>query len=62
LPELNWGTSEPKYDPAVIERMGLKRTKRLGEVGARGGGKDSKPRIATPIPFRDLLISIASNA
>lgn len=39
--------------------MGLKRAKRLGEVGARGGGTDSMPRIHTPIAFRDLLISIA---
>lgn len=49
-------------DPAVIERMGLKRAKRLGEMGARGGGKDSAPRIGTPEPFRDLLIGIARSA
>lgn len=62
LPELDWGESEPQYDPAVVARMGLKRAKRLGEVGARGGGKDSKPRIGTPEPFRDLLLSIARAA
>ncbi len=62
LPELDWGESEARYDPAVVARMGLKRAKRLGEVGARGGGKDSRQRIATPIPFRDLLISIARTA
>lgn len=60
LLELTWGKSEAKLDPAVVERMGLKRAKRLGEVGARGGGKDSPARIGTPIPFRDLLISMAS--
>lgn len=59
LPELDWGKSEPRLDPAVIERMGLKRAKRLGEVGARGGGTDSTPRIHTPALFRDLLLSIA---
>lgn len=59
LPELEWGKSEPSYDPAVVARMGLKRAKRLGEVGARGGGTDSTPRIATPAPFRDILIQIA---
>jgi hypothetical protein len=42
--------------------MGLKRAKRLGEVGARGGGTDSAPRIGTPEPFRDLLLSIARTA
>jgi hypothetical protein len=59
LPELDWGIGEPRLDPAVIERMGLQRAKRLGEVGARGGGTDSAPRIGTPPPFRDLLLSIA---
>lgn len=59
FPELNWGVSEARYDPAVVARMGLKRAKRLGEVGAKGGGKNSKPRIATPIEFRDLLLAMA---
>jgi hypothetical protein len=59
LPELEWGKSEPRYDPTVIERMGMKRAKRLGELGARGGGVNSAPRISTPPEFRDLLLSIA---
>jgi len=59
LPELLWGESEAKYDPEVVERMGIKRAKRLGEVGAKGGGKDSPQRIGTPPAFRDLLLSIA---
>ncbi len=62
LPELDWGVGESRLDPAVVERMGIKRAKRLGEVGARGGGTDSSPRIGTPEPFRDLLISIARSA
>ena len=62
LPELDWGIGEPRLDPAVIERMGLKRAKRLGEVGGKGGGKDSTPRIGTPPAFRDLLISMARSA
>ena len=62
LPELEWGKSKARLDPAVVERMGLERAKRLGEVGARGGGKDSAPRIGTPEPFRDLLISMARSA
>jgi len=59
LPELDWGRSPMNLDPAVVERMGLKRAKRLGEVGARGGGTDSTPRIHTPESFRDLLIGMA---
>jgi hypothetical protein len=62
VPSLDWGKGKPRYDPAVIARMGLKRAKRLGEVGARGGGTDSSPRIGTPEPFRDLLLSIARTA
>lgn len=62
LPDLDWGRSERQLDPAVVERMGLKRAIRLGEVGARGGGTDSTPRIHTPDEFRDLLISIARTA
>ena len=34
LPDLRWGKTEAQYDPAVVARMGLKRAKRLGEVGA----------------------------
>lgn len=59
LPSLDWGKGEPRIPQSVIDRMGLERAKRLGEVGARGGGTDSAPRIGTPAPFRDLLISMA---
>ena len=62
LPELRWGHREMKLDPEIVERIGLKKAKKLGEVSARGGGKDSSPRIATPIEFRDLLIGMARKA
>lgn len=62
LPSLDWGKGKPRLDPVVVERMGLARAKRLGEVGARGGGTDSSPRIGTPTPFRDLLLNIVSTA
>lgn len=61
LPNLDWGKGQSRLDPAIIERMGLARAKKLGEVGGRGGGKDSFQRIGTPIPFRDLLISMAKS-
>lgn len=61
LPDLDWGIGEPRLDPEIVARMGLKRAKRLGEVGGKGGGKDSTPRIGTPKPFRDLLLSIAAS-
>lgn len=59
LPELLWGESEVRLDPTVVERMGIKRAKRLGEVGAKGGGKDSHARISTPTEFRNLLLGLA---
>jgi len=62
LPSLSWGYRFASLDPAVVARMGIDRAKRLGEVGARGGGSDSTPRIHTPAAFRDLLISIARSA
>lgn len=62
LPELDWGESAPKYDADLIARKGLAYVKRLGEVGAKGGGTNSKPRISTPAPFRDLLICMAREA
>ncbi len=60
LPQLEWGIGERRLDPAIVERRGLKRAIKLGEVGGKGGGTDSSPRIGTPKAFRDLLISIAS--
>ena len=62
LPELGWGIGASRLDPAVVERMGLKRAKRLGEVGSRGGGQNSTQRIHTPEPFRQLLIDMACSA
>ena len=62
LPELDWGRSSISLDPVIVERIGLERAKRRGEVAAKGGGVDSAPRIGTPPAFRDLLISIARTA
>lgn len=61
-PELGWGESATRLDPVIVARMGLKRARRLGEMGGRGGGKNSAPRIGTPEPFRRLLIRIASES
>ena len=59
LPDLDWGISETSLDPVIVKRIGLDRAKRRGEVGSKGGGRDSAPRIGTPEPFRDLLIGMA---
>lgn len=59
LPELRWGKTEPKFPEWAIERYGLKKCKRAGELAFKGGGTDSSIRIGTPPEFRDLLVQIA---
>lgn len=59
LPELEWGEGQAEYPAWAIEKYGLARCKRAGELAFKGGGKDSAPRIGTPEPFRNLLIEMA---
>lgn len=60
-PALKWGHSPPALDPEMIARYGVTRAKRLGELGGKGGGKNSPIRIHTPPEFRDLLIDMVRN-
>lgn len=62
LPELAWGKSEPVYPDWAIEKYGLDKCKRAGELAFKGGGKDNAHRIGTPAAFRDILISMARSA
>lgn len=62
LPELDWGIGESRIPKELIDRVGIKKAKKLGEVCSKGGGVDSTPRIHTPELFRELLISIAESA
>jgi len=62
LPELRWGRSEPTFPQWAIDRYGLEKCKRAGELAFKGGGKDSAARIETPPEFRDVLIAMARNA
>lgn len=59
IPRLRWRYSEARLDPAVVERMGLSRAKRLGEVGARGGGTNKGagvlPRVPRFVPRIDAI-------
>lgn len=62
LPDLRWGVSPPPTEedfPAeAVRKHGLAYCKRAGIMAFRGGGKDSAPRIHTPVEFRDLLINM----
>lgn len=59
LPELEWGHGPHRIPQWAIDKYGIEYCKKAGEMAFKGGGKDSSARIGTPVPFRDLLISIA---
>ena len=59
LPDLRWGKSEPTFPQWALDRYGLAKCKRAGELAFKGGGKDNHHRIGTPPEFRDLLLGIA---
>lgn len=62
LPELYWGKSEPVFPQWAVDRYGLKRCKRAGELAFKGGGKNNTHRIGTPPAFRELLLYMAETA
>jgi hypothetical protein len=62
LPNLRWGIHEVTkrdFPEWAIRKHGLDYCYRAGPMAFHGGGKDSPVRIATPIEFRDLLVSTA---
>jgi hypothetical protein len=62
LPALNWSKGEQRLHPIALERYGYAKARRIGMTAMIGGKDKTKIRNATPIPFRDLLISIAKTA
>lgn len=62
LPSLDWGRSAPRFPAWAIEKYGIEKCRRMGDLAFQGGGTDSAPRIGTPEPFRDLLIAMAQSA
>jgi hypothetical protein len=62
LPSLIWGRSEQRLPAYAVERYGYAKARRIGVMAAVGGKNETRIREATPAPFRDLLISIASTA
>lgn len=62
LPELRWGKSDPVFPRWAIDKYGLEKCKRVGELAFKGGGKDNTHRIKTPPEFRELLLAIAATA
>lgn len=62
LPDLNWSIGEQRIPEWMIERYGYEKARRTGVVAMIGGKDKTRIRNRTPIPFRDLLISIARTA
>ena len=62
LPELNWSKGEQRLHPIALERYGYVKARRIGITAMVGGKDKTKIRNATPLPFRDLPISIAETA
>lgn len=59
LPELIWERGEQRIPEWMLERYGYEKARRIGVVAMIGGKDKVRKRNATPLPFRDLLISIA---
>ena len=62
LSELRWGKTEQRLPDWMIERYGYAKARRIGVVAMVGGKNKTEIRNATPILFRDLLLSIAKQA
>jgi hypothetical protein len=62
FPTLRWGRSEQRLPAYAIERYGYARARRIGVMAAIGGKDKTRIRNATPLAFRDVLITIAETA
>ena len=62
LPPLRWGSSGQRLDPVLLKTRGYEYARRCGITGAVGVKWKKRARGATPLPFRDLLLSIARTA
>lgn len=62
LPELEWSKGEQRLHPVALERYGYAKARRIGMTAMVGGKDKTKIRNATPVEFRDVLLSIARSA
>jgi len=58
LPELRWGDCEQRLHPVALARHGYAKARRIGMMAMVGGKDKTRIRNATPIGFRDALISM----
>lgn len=62
LPGLNWTLGEQRLCPKLVAKYGYAYARRKGLVSLVGGKDKTAKRNATPVEFRDLLLSIAATA
>jgi hypothetical protein len=62
LPDLRWGEGKQRLDPKMVERHGYEYARRKGIVSMIGGKNKTEIRNATPVEFRDVLLSMARTA
>jgi hypothetical protein len=59
LPELNWTRGAQRLHPIALKKYGYAKARRIGMAAMIGGKDKTRIRNATPLEFRDLLLSIA---
>lgn len=59
LPELDWSKGEQRLHPIALARYGYAKARRIGMTAMVGGKDKTKIRNATPVEFRDVLLSMA---
>jgi hypothetical protein len=57
-PPLRWGRGPQRLHPVALEKHGYAKARRIGMMAMIGGKDKTKVRNATPIEFRDALISM----
>lgn len=62
LPNLDWSKGEQRLHPTALARYGYAKARRIGMTAMVGGKDKTRIRNATPIEFRDVLISMARTA
>lgn len=61
FPDLNWTLGAQRIPQWMLDRYGYEKARRIGVVAMVGGKDKTKIRNATPMPFRDLLLSLAKS-
>lgn len=62
LPALDWTACAQRIHPRALELHGYEQARRIGMTAMIGGKDKTKIRNATPLPFRDMLLSLARSA